>query len=53
MVEKYKNFLRGGCTLPPVDLLRQVDIDLETPTPIQDAFDVMEKVLDEMEEMVK
>lgn len=52
MVKKYREFLSSGCTLPPVDLLRRMDIDLETPAPIQDALDVMGDVLKEMESMM-
>lgn len=52
MVAKYKEFLSSGWTLPPVELLRRVGIDLETPTPIEDAFKVMDSVLNEMESMM-
>ena len=52
MVERYKKFLSSGCTMAPVDLLRQVDIDLETEAPIQTALDKMGEILDEMEAML-
>lgn len=52
MVKRYRDFLASGCTLPPVDLLRQVDIDLETPAPIQLAMDVCGTIIDEMESML-
>ena len=51
VVDKYKEFLKGGCSKAPVDLLRGVGIDLETSKPIQDAMDVMDEVLDEMESL--
>ncbi len=52
MVERYRNFLKGGCTLPPVELLRGVGIDLETPKPIEEAMEVMGSILDEVEKMM-
>ena len=48
-VERYKKFLSGGCSMSPVDLLKQVGINMEEPKPIQDALDVFGKVLDEIE----
>ena len=39
-VERYKKFLSGGCSMSPVDLLKQVGINMEEPKPIQDALDV-------------
>ncbi len=52
MVKKYREFLSSGCTLPPVDLLRRMGIDLETPDPINAALKVMGDVIDEMESML-
>ena len=36
----------------PVDLLKQVGINMEEPKPIQDALDVFGKVLDEIETLI-
>ena len=51
-VERYKKFLSGGCSMSPVDLLKQVGINMEEPKPIQDALDVFGKVLDEIETLI-
>ena len=51
-VERYKKFLSGGCYMSPVDLLKQVGINMEEPKPIQDALDVFGKVLDEIETLI-
>ena len=48
-VEAYKNFLRSGCTQDPVSLLKIAGVNLETPQPIQDALNVLDTILDEME----
>ncbi|MBQ0042411.1 MAG: oligoendopeptidase F [Lachnospiraceae bacterium] len=52
-VKGYKEFLSGGCSLPPVELLKKVGIDFETEKPIQDAMDVMAGVLDELERITQ
>ncbi len=51
-MERYKKFLSGGCSMSPVDLLKQVGINMEEPKPIQDALDVFGKVLDEIETLI-
>ena len=52
VVEKYKKFLSGGCSMKPVDLLRQVGVDMESPEPIQSALDIMDTVIDEFEALL-
>ncbi len=51
-VAKYKEFLRGGCSKPPVELLKAAGVNLETSRPIQEALDVFGEVLDELERLV-
>lgn len=51
MVKKYKEFLSGGCSKSPVDLLKIVDVDFTTKKPIQSALDVMAEVLTELESL--
>lgn len=51
-VERYKKFLSGGCSKAPVELLKIAGVNLETPAPIQEALDVFDGVLDEMEQLV-
>lgn len=50
-VEAYKKFLQSGCTQDPVSLLKIAGVNLETPQPIQDALDVLDEILDEMESL--
>ncbi len=50
-VEAYKEFLSSGCTQDPVSLLKIAGVNLETPQPIQDALDVLDEILDEMEQL--
>ncbi|HBA46637.1 MAG TPA: oligoendopeptidase F [Lachnospiraceae bacterium] len=51
-VARYKEFLSGGCSQPPVELLKIAGVDLETSRPIQEAMDVFGEVLDEIEKLV-
>lgn len=52
-VERYKKFLSGGSSMPPVELLRIAGVDLTTAQPIQDALDVFGQVIEELEELTR
>ncbi len=52
-VERYINFLSGGCTKPPIELLKDAGIDMASPKPINDALDLFDKLIDEFEELIK
>ena len=41
--------LKAGSSAPPLDILRNAGVDLETPAPIQKAMDLFVKTLDEFE----
>lgn len=43
----YKQFLSGGCSMHPIDLLKLCGIDMESPQVIQEALDVFGKLLEE------
>lgn len=49
IVEKYKKFLSGGCSMDPIDLLKICGVDMSSPEPVHEALDVFEKYLEEME----
>lgn len=49
IVEKYKKFLSGGCSMDPIDLLKICGVDMSSPELIQEALDVFERYLEEME----
>lgn len=52
-VDKYIEFLKSGGSNYPLELLKIAGVDLSTPQPIQDALNVFEKTLDELEELLK
>lgn len=43
----YQQFLSGGCSMHPIDLLKLCGIDMESPQVIQEALDVFGKLLEE------
>ncbi|MHB8065710.1 MAG: oligoendopeptidase F [Ruminiclostridium sp.] len=51
-VDKYLEFLKGGGSNYPIELLKIAGVDLSSAQPIQDALDVFEKTLDELEELL-
>lgn len=52
-VEEYKNFLRSGCTDDPVSLLKLAGVDLSTEKPVQEALDVFERTINDMEALAE
>ena len=51
-VEHYLGFLKGGCSKPPIDLLRGAGVDMATAKPIDDALALFNSLLDEMDELM-
>ena len=48
----YLNFLRGGCSKDPLDLLRGAGVDMEQPQPVDTALDYFARLVDELEEVL-
>lgn len=51
-VDKYLEFLKSGGSNYPIELLKIAGVDLSTPQPIQDALNVFEKTLEELEQLL-
>ena len=51
VVERYKEFLKSGCTDDPVSLLKIAGVDLSTEEPVDAALRVFEEAVEEMEKM--
>lgn len=52
-VDRYiNNFLCGGSSKDPIDLLKDAGVDMSTPQPVDDALCVFEDYLEKLEEMV-
>ena len=52
-VKDYLNFLSGGCSKSPIDLLKDAGVDMTSPEPVNQALELFGKLLDEMEELMK
>jgi oligoendopeptidase F len=51
-VERYINFLKGGSSDYPINLLKKAGVDLSTPEPVEDALQYFGKLVEEMESLV-
>ena len=51
-VERYIEFLKGGCSDYPLELLKKAGVDLSTPKPIQDTLDAFGKTVDQLESIL-
>ncbi|HIT34481.1 MAG TPA: oligoendopeptidase F [Candidatus Faecousia intestinigallinarum] len=52
-VQDYLNFLSGGCSKPPLELLRGAGVDMERVEPINQALALFDTLLDEMEALTQ
>ncbi|MBR7178856.1 MAG: oligoendopeptidase F [Oscillospiraceae bacterium] len=52
-VEKYLEFLSGGRSKPPVELLKGAGVDMSSPEPVNQALELFGKLLDEMEQLAE
>lgn len=50
-VKDYLNFLSGGCSKNPIDLLKGAGVDMTGPEPVEAALELFSQLLDEMEEL--
>jgi len=48
-VTDYLNFLSGGCSKSPIELLRGAGVDMASPEPVNQALELFGTLLDEME----
>lgn len=49
--ENYLAFLRAGSSLYPLDALKLAGIDMSSPLPVEQAFDVLSKMVDRLEQL--
>ncbi len=52
-VQDYLGFLKGGCSKPPIELLKGAGVDMSTPAPINDALQVFDGLMDELEALLE
>ena len=51
-VDDYFKFLSGGCSMPPIDLLKLAGVDLSTPAPIHQALELFDRLIDQLDELL-
>ena len=51
-VRDYKKFLSGGCSKEPVELLRDMGVDMRTSAPVNDALSLFGELIDELSELL-
>jgi len=51
-VEKYLDFLKGGCSKDPITLLKQAGVDMTTSEPIYEALRLFDSLMDEFEMLI-
>ena len=51
-VKDYLNFLSGGCSKSPIDLLKGAGVDMTDSSPVEAALNLFGKLLDEMEALI-
>ncbi|BCN31386.1 oligoendopeptidase F [Anaeromicropila herbilytica] len=52
-INDYIHFLKAGCSLTPIELLKQAGVDMTTSKPIDDALYMFGTLINEMEDLLK
>ncbi len=52
-VDRYLQFLKGGSSDYPLNLLKGAGVDMTSPTPIAEALSVFKELLEELEQLVE
>jgi oligoendopeptidase F len=52
-VKDYLNFLSGGCSKSPIDLLKGAGVDMTQPEPVDEALALFGRLIDEMEALMQ
>ncbi|HUF37412.1 MAG TPA: oligoendopeptidase F [Anaerolineales bacterium] len=47
---RYLDFLKAGGSMYPIDALKRAGVDLESPEPVEQAFETLRQVVDRLEE---
>ena len=48
-----KNFLSAGCSKDPVSILKDAGVDMSTKKPIEEALQLFDSLIDEMEALMR
>jgi oligoendopeptidase F len=50
-VERYINFLSAGNSVYPVEVLKRAGVDLSTPQPVEETYQVLEGLVERLEKL--
>ena len=51
-LDDYLNFLGGGCSKDPLDLLRDAGVDMQRPEPVEAALEHFDRLVDELDSLI-
>ena len=51
-VEDYLSFLKAGGSMYPLDALKMAGVDLTSPKPVEETFDVLSRMVDRLEKLL-
>lgn len=51
-LQDYLNFLKGGCSKDPLDLLRDAGVDMSTPEPVETTLKRFQSLTDELDALI-
>jgi oligoendopeptidase F len=51
--DDYLRFLSAGSSLYPLDALKLAGVDMSTPKPVEETFDILSQMVDRLEELTK
>ena len=51
-MERYLQFLKGGCSTDPISLLKIAGVDMTTAEPVEKALAYFRELIQEMEELM-
>ncbi len=52
-VDNYIKFLSGGCSASPIELLKIAGVDMSSPEPVNEALELFNSLIDELDELMK
>ena len=51
-VDRYMEFISGGCSDSPINLLRKAGVDMTTPQPINEALQIFGQLIDQLDQLL-
>ena len=52
-MDKYLEFLKGGSSDYPINVLKKAGVDMATEEPVRNAMKIFEELVDEMDKLIQ